>query len=265
MVALAVWLASTFCFFAWNNHNFNAFAQSTMSWTCHGRTNAEMVDALLGAGIITTKKVETAMKAVDRGLFVTNKAEAYRDSPSMIGYGATISAPHMHAYCLEILRDHLTPGAHVLDVGSGSGYLVAAFAKLVCNNTAGQVSGLAVGVDHIKELVDMSIGNVQRIPWAADLMKSGCLRLVEGDGRQGYSEGSPYDAIHVGAAAPQLPTALVSQLKPGGRLVVPVGAVDGVQELIVVDKKQDGSTSSQKMMGVMYVPLTSRQHQLQRA
>ncbi|GJN27256.1 hypothetical protein PR202_gb15261 [Eleusine coracana subsp. coracana] len=138
------------------------------------------------------------METIDRALFVT-EGTPYIDTPMPIGFNATISAPHMHATCLELLKDHLQPGMHALDVGS--------------------------------------------------------------DGRLGFPDAAPYDAIHVGAAAPEIPQPLLEQLKPGGRMVIPVGSY--MQELQVVDKNADGSISVRNDASVRYVPLTSRASQLQ--
>ena len=106
----------------------------------------------------------------------------------------------MHAYALELLRDQLKEGNKALDVGSGSGYLTVCFAQMV--GPAGKV----VGIDHIKELVDWSESNVQKNH--GDLLQNGRIKLVVGDGRQGYVQDGPYHAIHVGAAAPTLPQAV---------------------------------------------------------
>lgn len=96
----------------------------------------------------------------------------------------------------------------------------------------------------------------------ADLMHSSVLAFHQGDGRKGYASGAPYAVIHVGAASPTIPEELVNQLQPGGRLVVPVGRVH--QDLLVIDKLQDGSIKERKAMEVMYVPLTSTAEQLDR-
>nr|GEY24323.1 protein-L-isoaspartate O-methyltransferase 1-like isoform X2 [Tanacetum cinerariifolium] len=119
--------------------------------------------------------------------------------------------------------------------------------------------GRAIGVEHIPELVAMSLQNVENSA-AAPLLKDGCLALHVGDGREGWPEYAPYDAIHVGAAAPEIPQPLIEQLKPGGRLVIPVGNI--FQELKVIDKNEDGSVTMRTETSVRYVPLTSREAQL---
>ena len=139
-------------------------------------------------GVIKSEEVKNTMLAVDRKFFAPHSA--YTDSPQPIGSGATISAPHMHAYALEILKDKLKEGSRALDVGSGTGYLTACFAVMVGK------SGKAVGIEHIDDLVKKSIENVRN--WNADMLESGHLKLLVGDGRMGYAPDAPYDAIHVG-------------------------------------------------------------------
>ncbi|KAG5223628.1 protein-L-isoaspartate O-methyltransferase [Salix suchowensis] len=203
--------------------------------------------------IISSKRVSEVMETIDRALFVPDGTPAYVDSPMAIGYNATISAPHMHATCLQLLEENLKSGMHVLDVGSGTGYLTACFALMV------GPQGHAVGVEHIQELADSSIKNIKKSA-AAPLLKEGSLSIHVGDGRQGWPEFAPYDAIHVGAAAPEIPQPLLDQLKPGGRMVIPVGKM--IQDLKVIDKNEDGSISVRSETPVRYVPLTSRGAQL---
>ncbi|KAK6276015.1 hypothetical protein POUND7_005724 [Theobroma cacao] len=223
-------------------------------WSGNGvNKNKQMVEHLQHYGVISSKKVAEVMETVDRAFFVPDGTPPYVDSPMAIGYNATISAPHMHATCLQLLEENLQPGMHALDVGSGTGYLTACFAIMVGRQ------GRAVGVEHIPELVASSIENIKKCA-AAPLLKEGSLSVHTGDGRQGWSECAPYDAIHVGAAAPEIPQPLLDQLKPGGRMVIPVGNI--FQDLKVVDKNLDGSISIRSETSVRYVPLTSRDAQL---
>ncbi|CAL0306773.1 unnamed protein product [Lupinus luteus] len=217
------------------------------------KKNKGMVENLQRYGVIKSTKVAEVMETIDRGLFVPSGTPPYVDSPMPIGYNVTISAPHMHATCLQLLEEKLQPGMRALDVGSGTGYLTACFALMV------GPQGHAIGVDHIPELVSSSIENIQKSA-AAPLLKDGSFSVYVGDGREGWPEFAPYDAIHVGAAASEIPEPLIDQLKPGGRMVIPVGNI--LQDLKVVDKNSDGSISVCTETSVRYVPLTSKEAQL---
>ncbi|THU57329.1 hypothetical protein C4D60_Mb03t02360 [Musa balbisiana] len=136
----------------------------------------------------------------------------------------------------------------------GTGYLTACFAMMV------GPQGRTVGVEHIPQLVASSINSIKRSA-ASSLLNDGSLSVHTADGRKGWPELAPYDAIHVGAASPDIPRALLEQLKPGGRMVIPVG--NFFQDLKVVDKNDDGSVGVYSEASVRFVPLTSRAAQLQ--
>ena len=171
------------------------------------------MEQLCNQVIISSANVIHAMMRVDRGHFCTHNA--YMDCPQSIGFNATISAPHMHGYALEALSPSLFPGARVLDIGSGSGYLAVCMAEMVGEK------GLVVGVEHIQELAEGSLRVVNRF---YPHLGSDRLKIFAGDGRIGYKDEAPYDAIHVGAASEKVPQPLIDQLNSGGRMVIPSGS-----------------------------------------
>ena len=123
----------------------------------------------------------------------------------------------MHAAACESLLPFLRPSAstRVLDIGSGSGYLTAVLANLIA--TSPTEGGTVVGIDHIQPLVDMARTNMEKSAEGRRMLDEGRVRFVKGDGRKGWAEGAPYDAIHVGAAAAEHHQVLVDQLKAPGR------------------------------------------------
>ena len=212
----------------------------------------ELCEHLQRDGMLKSDKVYKALMSVDRVDFSPHGP--YEDRPQSISYGVTISAPHMHAYCLELLKDHLKIGGKALDVGFGSGYLTVAMSKMM------EDKGTAVGIEHIKELCDFANKNISK--HHKNLLDTKKVILINGDGRKGCPEYGPYDCIHVGAAAAQLPQPLIDQLANGGRLVIPVGEQGGDQYINIIDKDSNGKISIKKTLGVSYVHLTSVNKQL---
>lgn len=227
-------------------------ASTAAGWTSSGSSNRELVNNLRRDGRIVSARVAGALEAVDRADFVpaTVRKFAYEDRPLPIGHDVTISAPHMHATALEVLEERLLEGGTVLDVGVGSGFLAAAMAHMV------GPTGRVYGVDRLQALVDMAATNLRGHSGGA-LLDSGRVNISLADGWKG-SPGAPFDAIHVGAAAARVPEALLQQLRPGGRMVVPVGPEGGAQELMQIDKAADGTVTKRSLFGVRYVPLVSQ-------
>ncbi|KDQ58401.1 hypothetical protein JAAARDRAFT_34191 [Jaapia argillacea MUCL 33604] len=193
------------------------------------------------------------MLKVDRANYVRNREDAYDDHPQPIGHSQTISAPHMHAHAAQHLLNFLGPGSKVLDVGSGSGYLTAVFHHLVSGEEGGP-KGKVVGIEHIPQIVQWSRENIRR-DGLGEALDNGEIEIIEGDGRLGSPAGGPYDAIHVGAAPPELPQALIDQLAGPGRMFIPVGK-RGSQVVTLVDKDAEGRVRVEDLFGVKYVPLT---------
>ena len=209
-----------------------------------------LLEQLKLENIIRSQKVFNSMLQVDRADF--SSWNPYEDSPQSIGYGATISAPHMHAYALEYLEPYCSEKIHILDVGSGSGYLTVALSKMI-NDT-----GVVVGIEHIESLYEKSKENIYK--HHANLIENKKLILLNEDGRKGIKQYAPFKVIHVGAAAPEIPQDLIDQLDNNGRMFIPVGTYD--QWIYLVDKDSNGNITKKKLMGVCYVPLTDKEKQI---
>jgi protein-L-isoaspartate(D-aspartate) O-methyltransferase len=181
-----------------------------------------------------------ALEAVPRHRFVPDNAvhAAYRNRPLSIGQGQTISQPYIVALSAELIEPE--PDHNVLEVGTGSGYQAAILAELVRNVYSIEIIE-PLGRQAADRLVALDYLNVE-------------VRI--GDGYQGWPEKAPFDGIVVTAAAPLVPMPLVEQLKPGGRMVIPVGRRSGEQELLLVVKRPDGVVEVRSIISVRFVPLT---------
>lgn len=184
--------------------------------------------------------VEQAMRTVPRHRFVPPDlaADAYANRPLPIGLGQAISQPFIVALMTELAQP--TPDARVLEVGTGSGYQVAVLAHCVAKV-------------HSIEIV-RPLGEQARTLLAALGYRNVEVRI--GDGYKGWPDAAPFDAILVTAAPDHVPQPLVDQLAPRGRMVIPVGAHHGVQDLVVITKDADGRTVTRRTVAVRFVPLT---------
>ncbi len=205
-------------------------------------SRARLVEKLVREGFLFDRYAREAMLRVPRELFVPReyKEHAYDDNPLPIGYGQTISAPHMVALMTSHLR--VRPGHVVLEIGTGSGYQAAVLAEIVGDE------GHVYTVERIRELAAFARRNLEAAGYI------GRVTVLEGDGSKGYPEKAPYDRIIVTAAAPDIPRPLVNQLKPGGVMVIPVGD-RFMQKLLVIRKKPDGGLMVDEDSYCAFVPL----------
>lgn len=202
----------------------------------------ELVDKLVREGILKSREVREALLTVPREEFVPRHLRrlAYADTPLPIGYGQTISAPHMVAIMTEALAPRR--GHKVLEVGTGSGYQAAVLAEIVGDE------GHVWTIERIPALAKFARENLIRTSYAR------IVTVLVGDGSKGYPDAMPYDRIVVTAAAPDVPKPLVEQLAPGGRLVIPVGD-SFTQRLLILDKHPDGSLVKRWGTYCVFVPL----------
>jgi len=185
-------------------------------------------------------KILQSLESVPRHEFVPEdlQSEAYGNHPLPIGYGQTISQP----YIVALMTDLVQPGPDdvILEVGTGSGYQAAVLAKLVK-----QVYSMEI----IEPLAEQAGKRLGRLGY-------GNVETKLGDGYFGWEEHAPYDAIIVTAAASHVPPPLIQQLKPGGRLVIPVGGRFAIQYLLLIEKNEQGQLHTRQVTAVRFVPLT---------
>ena len=204
---------------------------------------AEYTASLIGKRALDPRVMD-AMKQVPRHEFVPTEAQvyAYENGPVPIGHGQTISQP----YIVALMTDLLNPESEhvVLEVGTGSGYQAAILSLLV-----NQVYSTEI----VEPLATAARDRLQRLGYTN-------VEVRTADGYHGWVEHAPFDGIVVTAAAPAIPEPLVEQLKPGGRLVIPVGFPYSYQELMLVEKSEDNEVRTKDILGVAFVPLTGEHH-----
>jgi len=202
-----------------------------------------MVERQLRARDIVDPRVLDAMGRVPRERFVPEQLlpAAYDDGPLPIGLGQTISQPYIVALMTQLARP--TPRCRALEVGVGSGYQAAVLAELC---------GAVFGLEILEPLADSARRRLDALGYRN-------IEIRCSDGYRGWPERAPFDVILVAAAADHVPQPLVDQLAPGGRLVIPVGC--GYQELLLMEKRPDGSISRRSVAPVQFVPLTGEAQQ----
>jgi protein-L-isoaspartate(D-aspartate) O-methyltransferase len=206
------------------------------------RTRLRMVERLRRKGI-RDERVLAAMAAVPRHLFMDEAlaSRAYEDTALPIGFSQTISQPYVVARMLESLLDDRAAPRKVLEVGTGCGYQAAVLAQL-----AGEV----YSIERIRALLERARANLRAL-------RLSNLRLTHADGTAGLEVAAPFDAIVVAAAAPSVPEALLRQLAPGGRMVLPLrtgSAPRAAQRLALYERGVRGFTES-VLDEVLFVPL----------
>ncbi|GAX60765.1 protein-L-isoaspartate O-methyltransferase [Candidatus Scalindua japonica] len=203
------------------------------------RKRAMMVEQQIAARGVKNKRVLDAMNSVPRHLFVPERYRrgSYFDQPLPIGSGQTISQPYIVALMTEMLE--VDSEDVVLEIGTGSGYQAAVLSSIVKELYTIEIVE-ELGVQVSERLKNLGYDNVK-------------VRIS--DGRLGWPEKAPFDAIIVTAAAPEIPDPLIKQLKPGGRMVIPVDNDYLSQDLLIVEKDEDGNIETKNTIPVRFVPL----------
>lgn len=185
-------------------------------------------------------RVMAAMGKVPRHEFVptTLRRFAYLNRPLPIGHGQTISQPYIVALMTDLINTQ--PGDKVLEVGTGSGYQAAILAEIVDK---------VYTIEIIKPLAERATEILRKLRYHN-------VEVKFGDGYYGWEEHAPFDAIVVTAAASHIPPPLVQQLKPGGRMIIPVGSLFLTQQLVIVEKNHQGKITTRQILPVSFVPLT---------
>ncbi|OHB36978.1 MAG: protein-L-isoaspartate O-methyltransferase [Planctomycetes bacterium GWA2_50_13] len=203
------------------------------------RERTKMVEWQIKARGVKDPRVLKAMQSVPRHLFIPEglRQHSYEDTPVPIGSGQTISQPYIVAFMTELLD--LDKNDTVLEVGTGSGYQAAVLAEIVKQVFTIEINE-KLGLEAEERLKEMGYTNID-------------VRI--GDGYNGLPDEAPFDAIIVTAAPTHIPQPLVDQLRPGGRMVIPVGPSYETQSLVLITKKEDGEILRETITLVRFVPL----------
>ncbi|MFP9193249.1 protein-L-isoaspartate(D-aspartate) O-methyltransferase [Natrialbaceae archaeon A-CW1-1] len=198
-----------------------------------------MVDIVASHTDIEDDRVLDALAVVPRHAFVPpgRRANAYDDRPLPIGDGQTISAPHMVAIMVDRLA--LEPADRVLEIGTGCGYHAAVTAEYLD-------SGTVYSVEYSDDLADQARSTLEHLGYDN-------VEVRTDDGREGWPEHAPYDAAYLTCAAPSFPDAVVEQVRPGGRLLAPLGT--GRQTLVFARKREDDTLEKRDGEAVRFVPM----------
>lgn len=202
-----------------------------------------MVARQIASRGITDPTILEAFRSVPREQFLSDEYRdlAYGDHPLPIEAGQTISQPYIVA--LMIKAAEIRPGDRVLEVGAGSGYAAAVISR---------IAGKVTAIERQHDLVELASERIRRLGYDN-------VDIVEGDGSRGLPEEAPFDAILAAASGSHVPDALVGQLAPGGRLVMPVGAADDIQKLVKVTIGPAGQHIVEDLGPVRFVPLVGEQ------
>lgn len=213
----------------------------------------KLIEGLIKQGTLKSPSVISSLQRVPRINFLTKEGQKFAavDMPMQIGFGQSVSAPHMVAIMNEALQ--LAVGSKVLEVGAGSGWHAATIAEVVAPEHSPRSEwGHVYTIEVIAPLAEIARKNIINAGYGDR------VTIINGDGGKGYREKAPYDRILVTAAAPQIPTPLLGQLKRGGILLVPVGSPFLFQKLVKITKQTDGKIVEENLGGVSFVPLTGK-------
>ncbi len=200
---------------------------------------ARMVRTQIEERGVRNPEVLRVMRAVPRHLFIPEpmRSQAYEDHPVPMGYGQTISQPYIVGLMTELLEPN--KDLTVLEIGTGSGYQAAVLSGLVKH---------LYTIEIVPELARSAAATLEKLGYRN-------VTVRHGDGYQGWPEQAPFDRIIITAAPPEIPKALLEQLKPGGKLVAPVGSSVFGQDLVVIDKALNGRLRRRSIIPVMFVPM----------